>query len=187
MSPLSQASLFRDAADVQRFHCKRTLRDQTVGQHSFNMVTLLLIVAPDARKEVFQTIVHHDLPELFTGDMPGPFKRAHWQIGQLMEEAEKDLEPLYREFGLNAAEQALVKMLDRIEGAMWALEEVRMGNSYARSTVARYLGWLLASHVPSDLGESGICDASLLLAELVQAAKGQGIEPHSGATLEQRV
>lgn len=148
MNTLIQARLFRDAADVKRYHTRRTIRTQSIGAHSFNMMLLIQQVAPDCRKEVLLACMYHDLPEYFTGDMPGDFKKKHIALGEMMDEAEKDLAPLYQSFLLTLEEEALVKWADRMEGALWCMEEMRMGNAFVAMIVENYLGWILASKKP---------------------------------------
>lgn len=64
----------REAADVERLHTVRHIGEYTVGQHCFNMLTLLRILWPGAPKELVWAIVDHDLPERLTGDIPAPTK-----------------------------------------------------------------------------------------------------------------
>lgn len=128
MTPLVWATLFRDAADVKRYHTRRVLRTQTVGAHSFNMLLLIDQVCPDARKEVFLAVMHHDLPEFFTGDMPAPIKRMNQRLSFELEAIEEQLAPLYRDFRLTPDEVKLVKWCDTMELVLWCLEEVELGN-----------------------------------------------------------
>lgn len=147
MKPLVEATLYRDAADVIRYHTKRVQRNQTIGQHSFNMMMLVQQVSPDCRKEVLLAIMHHDLPELMTGDIPAPIKRMHDRLGPLMDEIEQDLAPLYKEFGLTPEEEQLVKWADRMELVLWCIEEYKLGNSYTRETAQIGMQWILEARV----------------------------------------
>jgi 5'-deoxynucleotidase YfbR-like HD superfamily hydrolase len=143
MTLLTEATLYRDAADVKRYHTRRVTREQSVGAHSFNMLMLVNMVAPDARKEVFVAIMHHDLPELMTGDIPAPIKRMHDMLGPIMDQLESELAPLYRDCGLTSEEEHLVKWADRMELVLWCLEEFRLGNRYCAETAERGLTWIL--------------------------------------------
>lgn len=166
MKPIVEAQLYRDAADTLRYHTQRTLRSQTVGQHSFNMLMLIQLIAPDTRKEVLQAVMFHDLPEKFTGDTPAPIKRASPALKVLLDELEMDLTPLYRDFNLTPDEHALVKWVDLMELAMFGLEELRMGNRFAEEVASNGLQWLIAVQPPNDT-------ATLLLREAV--IKGYGL------------
>lgn len=168
MKPIVEAQLYRDAADTLRYHTQRTLRSQTVGAHSFNMLMLLNLIAPDSRKEVLQAIMFHDLPEKFTGDVPAPIKRASPALKVLMDELEMDLKPLYRDFNLTPEEHALVKWVDLMELAMFGLEELKMGNRYAEEVAQNGLQWLIAVRPPNEV-------ASVLLREAVIMGYGLNV------------
>lgn len=150
MTPIVENTLYRDAADVLRYHTKRTIRQQTVGQHSFNMLMLVQQVVPDCRKEVLLAIMHHDLPELKTGDIPGPIKRVHPSLGPLLDQIEEGLYPLFKPFGLREDEEKLLKWADRMEGCLWCMEEVRMGDTFCARTAEKYMTWILESAVTGE-------------------------------------
>lgn len=182
MKALVEATLYRDAGAVKRYHVKRTHRIQTIAEHTFGMLMLVKQVNEfdgflgDRISSVYDAILHHDLPELMTGDVPAPIKRAHPELGPLMDSIEQDLHPLYRDHGLSPDEEALIKWADRMELVLWCLEEVRLGNSYAKPTVARGLGWILAARMPDR--------CRVLTGEVVKSALDLGIVPAQGAELE---
>ena len=182
MKALVEATLYRDAGAVKRYHVKRTHRTQTIAEHTFGMLMLVKQVtdirATDERKvALYEAILHHDLPELFTGDVPAPIKRVHPELGPLMNSIEEGLAPLYMDAGDLLPEDAvLLKWADRMELVMWCLEEVRLGNTNMIPTVARGLGWILAVRVPD-------C-ARALTDEVVADARTVGIAPATGAELE---
>jgi 5'-deoxynucleotidase YfbR-like HD superfamily hydrolase len=183
MKALVEATLYRDAGAVKRYHVKRTHRVQTIAEHTFGMLMLVKQVTEgtaeyglQSRATLYEAIMHHDLPELFTGDIPAPIKRVHPELGPLMDSIEEELKPLHRDFVLTSEEGALLKWADRMELVLWCLEEYRMGNTYAKPTVARGLGWILAARLPECCRE--------LTGEVVVDALSVGIEPASGAELE---
>jgi 5'-deoxynucleotidase YfbR-like HD superfamily hydrolase len=166
---LVEATLYRDAGAVKRYHVKRTHRYQTIAEHTFGMLMLVKQVTAgklsDERKvDLYEAILHHDLPELFTG-------------GPLMDSIEEGLTPLYMNVeDLFPEDAVLVKWADRMELVLWCLEEVRMGNTNLIPTVARGLGWILAVRIPD-------C-AQALTEEVVADALTVGIAPATGAELE---
>lgn len=183
MKALVEATLYRDAGAVKRYHVKRTHRTQSIAEHTFGMLMLVKQVTegyPEyggrSLATMYEAVLHHDLPELMTGDVPAPIKRVHPELGPLMDSIEQQLVPLYRDPGLTADEGALVKWADRMELVLWCLEEVRMGNSFCKQTVARGLGWILAARIPD------CCQQ--LTKEVVADAQSVGIEPARGAELE---
>lgn len=179
MKPYVAATLFRDAADVRRYHCKRVLRQQTVGAHSFNVMLLIQQVAPACRKELFLAVMHHDFPELVTGDIPAPIKRAHPELSILLEEIEEDLAPLYVDFGLDAEELALLKWADTMELVLWCVEEFRMGNTYTKDTIRRGLGWIMAKRIPP-------CAEAFTLDVVDTLGHSLGLDYATGAELEMK-
>jgi 5'-deoxynucleotidase YfbR-like HD superfamily hydrolase len=181
MKALTEAQLYRDAGAVKRYHVKRTHRTQTVAEHTFGMLMLLKQVMnptfpSHGMWRIYEAVMHHDLPELMTGDIPAPIKRVHPELGPLMDSIEADLHPLYRDYGLSAEEGALLKWADRAELVLWCLEEYRLGNQYVRPTIARGLGWILAARIHPCAGP--------LTEEIVADAWSLGIAPASGAELE---
>lgn len=67
----------REGADTERFHTTRTVRRQSVGLHSFNMITMLMILFPPGgtpSRNLIYAIVQHDIPERWIGDIPAPAK-----------------------------------------------------------------------------------------------------------------
>lgn len=179
MKALVEAMLYRDAGAVKRYHVKRTHRTQTIADHTFGMLMLVKQVATDSLLSggtLYEAILHHDLPELFTGDIPAPIKRVHPELGPLMDSIEEELKPLHEEFNLTSEQGALLKWADRMELVLWCLEEFRMGNTYTKTTVARGLGWIIAARVPA-------C-AKPLTDEVVMESLSLGIAPAVGAELE---
>ena len=142
MNAYEYANLMRDAAAVKRYHTVRTLREQSVGAHTFGLMQLLNQVYPTARKEVFLAAMHHDLPELVTGDIPAPVKRQIPRMAVLLGEAERGTAPLYQDFDLNGFEEAVLKWCDLMELVLWCLEELQLGNSYAVHPCTKGLQWL---------------------------------------------
>lgn len=72
------------ANTVKRWHIIDTTRQQTVAEHSFNVCLFveqicrlcgLANLTPDA----IQLAIHHDIPEVVTGDMPSTAKR-YWGV-----------------------------------------------------------------------------------------------------------
>lgn len=183
MSPFVEAQLYRDAGAVTRYHAKRTHRTQTIADHTFGVLMLIKQVTigygtfgMQARCMLYDAVLHHDLPELITGDIPAPIKRSHPQLGPLMDEIERDLAPLYREYDLTHEEAALVKWADRMELVLWCYEEYRMGNMFALDTIRRGMGWIITGYVPACAVEF----TNDVVAELAT----KGIAPATGAELE---
>jgi 5'-deoxynucleotidase YfbR-like HD superfamily hydrolase len=179
VNQITEAKLYRDAGGVKRYHTQRTIRTQTVAEHSFGVCMLIRQVQPDCSRTLLFAALHHDLPELMTGDIPAPAKRAHPQMDTYLEEFEASLHPLYFNTAfLTAEEAALLKWADTMELVLWCLEEWRMGNHSVNmgDMIRRALGWVLARRVP-------LC-AQPLTEEIVGDATSIGLAPFIGSKLE---
>lgn len=183
MKAIVEAKLYRDAGAVDRYHVKRTIRRQSVAEHTFGVLMLVKQVLEGVRPTavvrlnvVYEAVMHHDLTELFTGDLPGPVKRANPTLALTLGLIEEELYPLHRNYDLTPEEEALIKWADRMELVLWCLEEFRMGNTFVADIVARGLGWIQAARVP-------LCAADLTN-QVVADAHSVGIVPDSGTKLE---
>lgn len=180
MKALTEAKLYRDAGGVRRYHTQRTLRSQTVAEHSFGICMLIRQVWPDCSRAMLFAALHHDLPELMTGDIPAPAKRAHPEMDAYLEHFEQSLHPLYYDTEFMGAEElAVLKWADTMELVLWCLEEYRMGNHMPSvcDMIRRGLGWIIAKRVP-------LC-AQALTQEVVDDAVSLGLSPFTGNKLEE--
>lgn len=153
MTALAEVQLYRDAADVKRMHTMRTIRGQTVGAHSFNVMVLIQHVAPDCRKEVLVAAMRHDFTELHTGDIPAPIKRLHPRLKPLLEDIESGLAPLTRGVDLDPQEEALVNWADKVELLLWCREEYMMGNRYVNDVIDRLIEWVSTAPAPCPMAK----------------------------------
>lgn len=123
----------RNGGQVQRNHNWRTLRTQTVGDHTFNVMSIILAVAGEtASRELLVAALYHDLPEQVTGDMPAPVKWKHGSLGNIMHKLDDEFAIKWGLIcHLEDDERLLLKFADQLEFMCFTLEEMRLGNSYA--------------------------------------------------------
>jgi 5'-deoxynucleotidase YfbR-like HD superfamily hydrolase len=117
-------------------------REQNLAAHSFGVAMLVQQVFPECRKELLLAVLHHDLPEYVTGDIPAPVKRASPAISVALEDLERGTAPLYQDFNLLPSEASVLKWADLMELVLWCLEEVMLGNAYAMKQAKTGLTWL---------------------------------------------
>lgn len=106
---------------VKRYPICHTNRDQNVAEHSFNVLIIAMELAAqtgdkELMVEVISYAIMHDMEEIYTGDIPSPFKR------QLRAEC-PSAAPLLD--GLDHPEdevRAIVKLADYLE-AIWYIRE----------------------------------------------------------------
>jgi 5'-deoxynucleotidase YfbR-like HD superfamily hydrolase len=179
MKQLVEARLYRDAGAVKRYHTQRTLRPQSVGEHSFGVLMLIRQLHPDCSRELVWTALHHDLPELMTGDIPAPAKRAHPEMDTYLEEFESSLAPLYYAAQMMDPEEALLlKWADTMELVLWCLEEYRMGNHTVGMTRHD------SARSRLDSGPSRALYAQDFTEDVVADATSMGLAPFTGSQLE---
>lgn len=131
----------RGAGEVQRYHTWPTIRRQSVGEHTWQVMRIWLQVFGPMSPEVSTAILLHDAGERVTGDMPFPFKREVPGLKEIMDAAE--VAALQRMLGdrwedisvLTDYERMQLKICDLIEMAEFGSTEVMMGNRYAETIV----------------------------------------------------
>lgn len=127
---------------VKRYHTVTTLALETVGHHSAEVALIVLLLEPDARRQLLTAALFHDLAEHQTGDIPSPAKRVYG-IGEQVDDLEKRL---MHEAGifypaLTEAEARTVKLADIAQGALFCAREINTGNRKMRTVFDRYLGY----------------------------------------------
>lgn len=120
------------SGNVQRCHTIPTVKPQTVGAHTWRTLVILhWLYAPEyPPPHLTHGLLMHDVPELRTGDMPGDIKHADRVLAAAMDRQE---DAFLSEHGIEyevtiADERRLVSLCDRADLAMYALDEVEMGN-----------------------------------------------------------
>lgn len=132
----------RDAGAVKRFHTVRTIGNQTVAEHSFNVAMILLkITQPSA--ELLKAALYHDLPEIFTGDIPATTKWRHSSLAHPLSVIEENLIQ-ENQWGiiLTDEEKLLLKYADMLELVLYCAEQMLLGNSHVQPIFARGLNYL---------------------------------------------
>ena len=123
-----------NATEVERFHIKRTIVNQTIGEHSFGVAWFCWFLTdgkPSAN--LLMAALVHDLGEHVVGDMPAPTKRS---LGAKFREELEQMEnfAVAGTMGkvhdqLTVDEKRLLKLADAMEGMLFCIRERRMGNT----------------------------------------------------------
>jgi hypothetical protein len=85
-------------------------------------------------KEVYYTILYHDVPEIVTGDIPFLAKRIYPQLKQILYHIELDHIPSRLNFKLpeiTKEENDQIKIADLTEMLLFAVDDVNMGCQYS--------------------------------------------------------
>ena len=132
---------------VKRWHTEPTLHTQTVGEHTYGVVMLVLLLTGwEASRSLMIAAQLHDTAERQFGDVPGPTKRLSGVKGQF--DALEDA--FMARLGapaptLTDTEAKLLKMADNLEGALFCAFELRRGNREIQRAFFNYLSWIKAN------------------------------------------
>lgn len=128
----------RRALQVTRYHTWPRLREQSVGEHSMQVMRILLAIWPDCSRELLMHCLVHDIGETVSGDPPYPVKRDNPVLKAECDRIERSAHlSMCIPWGLPApqalteVERAVFKLAEFIEMWEWGLHEIRLGNDYA--------------------------------------------------------
>lgn len=125
-----QAVFLRAGGYTRRYHGWRTIKDDLVGSHSYNVANLVMLLRPDCRKELLMVAIRHDSAEWIAGDSPSDVKR---QVPELKVALDAYEDKVFADIGLSlpeltADEYKVLKVADNLDGLMFCIQEREMGN-----------------------------------------------------------
>lgn len=126
-----QLKFIYKGAKTKRFHTADTLTEQSVGEHSFGVAWLVVLMHPTARKELILAALAHDLAEHIVGDVSSPTKRKYPALKVAVDEVEgAALSKIGLDFEtyLTPHELKLLKTADMLDGMMFCVRERCMGS-----------------------------------------------------------
>lgn len=133
----------RDAGAVKRFHTMRTIGDQTVAEHSFNVCMLLYRLLDSPSAELIKAALYHDLPEVITGDIPATMKWRQPQLNMMLQVVESTI---VEENGwvveLSEEERTILKYVDMLELMLYCRDQHMLGNRFLHEVFYRGLEYL---------------------------------------------
>jgi 5'-deoxynucleotidase YfbR-like HD superfamily hydrolase len=137
------AAAFRDMSYVPRWGILRSIRKQSVAEHSYyvalyadQLATLIQWEGDTAA--LLQYALLHDIDETITGDIPGPVKRAAFDKTKMWD---KIRDTMARRFGaINVFRlnnplpeiKAIVAVADSIDEISYLIEETILGNKWVK-------------------------------------------------------
>lgn len=129
-------------ASVKRFHTVNTISQETVGHHSHGVAMLVMLLDPEASKSLITAALFHDLSEHVTGDIPSPAKREYGINSQVSDLEHRLMLEAGIEFpNLSSNNKRILKLADIAHGALFCVEEVKMGNSKMKSIFNTYMSY----------------------------------------------
>jgi 5'-deoxynucleotidase YfbR-like HD superfamily hydrolase len=140
----------RNGGNIKRYHTIPTIREQTNAAHSWGVAVLFDQLWGQtwgenalASTKCLKSSLYHDCAEHLTGDLPAPIKKSSKAVAKVIKELEdnfnKELDILVR---LEDKDEVKVKFCDCLEGALFCLEELEMGNKKVIDVFGRYMEYL---------------------------------------------
>lgn len=120
-----------DAGGVVRCHTLPCLNRPTVGHHTWRtMVILHWLYSPGLPpSNMTYALLIHDMPELWTGDMPGDVKGDYPEVAAMFTRLDEAFEAKHELVTwVTPSEQCLVSYCDRADLTLYALDEIESGN-----------------------------------------------------------
>jgi 5'-deoxynucleotidase YfbR-like HD superfamily hydrolase len=118
--------------------------EQTVGAHSFGVLSLLLILHPNPTLTLIKAAAWHDMAEQEIGDVPSPVLRRVIDYGEVYAAIEEEF--LFDHFainleGLSAEEKTWLWGVDKLDCLLFCRDQVRLGNLAFRETCNILYSW----------------------------------------------
>lgn len=140
----TQLEFICDGANTRRYHTIPTLLTETVAHHSHGvaMICHLLMTDRNYNPQVIWAALLHDMAEYRVGDVPSPSKRE-FGLSNALDEFEARI---LRSEGfplpaLSVEDGRVLKLADIAQGALFCVQEIKMGNSKLRIVFDRYISY----------------------------------------------
>jgi 5'-deoxynucleotidase YfbR-like HD superfamily hydrolase len=143
----------RRALQVTRFHTWPRIREQSVGEHSMQVMRILLAIYPGCPRNMLVYCLEHDLGETVCGDPPYPIKALNPDLKAAHTRIEAEAVKLMTATWmlphcspLSRVEALIFKLAEFIEMWEWGLFEEGLGNKHAELVSSRCAG-AIAEHL----------------------------------------
>ncbi len=151
---LDRVLLAIEGGRVERCHCFPTNSRPTVGLHTFNAVSMLLILCQDPTINMIKALQFHDCAERFLGDLPAPAKYNCPEFKELYEKEEGSILIKYGMLPiLDERERMWVRAMDLLEFLMFIKHELNLGNKYAQQRYNRIISYIEKTKLPLSVVE----------------------------------
>jgi 5'-deoxynucleotidase YfbR-like HD superfamily hydrolase len=136
MNHIEQALALREGGQTQRCHTMQFIGQYNIAIHSYNALSLLLLLHEEPSINLIKAVLWHDAPERWTGDVPTPAKLASpmlWNVLASLEErilSNLGIGALFKD--LAAGEKEWLDAVDLLELFIWGKEQVEFGNRTVR-------------------------------------------------------
>lgn len=125
-------SVALDGGRVQRTHTQDHHGRYTNAEHSYNALSLLLVLHPGPSYDLVKAVLWHDVAEQHVGDMPANAKWSNLALALEYERVEAEFlrDNLNLDMRvLNAEEEAWLHTVDKLEYLLWCNHQLALGNA----------------------------------------------------------
>jgi 5'-deoxynucleotidase YfbR-like HD superfamily hydrolase len=146
--------MLREAGNVRRCHTLPHHGEYTVGKHSYDAAMLLLVLYPNASKNLLKAVLIHDLAERWTGDTPAPMK---WAAEDFHKELIRVEDACIKTLGfdcfphLTSEEEMWVDIVDKVELYCWCQDQMALGNRNADPVQKNLLEYFAEKDWPQEV------------------------------------
>lgn len=137
--PIVRAVLARrEGGKTRRMHAMPHHGEYTVGQHSYDALSLLLVLNPTASLRLIRTVLWHDCAERWVGDTPAPAKWYNPPFHEQLHAVEKWVDELFLfKSPLSQEEQEWLDAVDMLEFWLWCQDQLALGNILVKEVEER--------------------------------------------------
>lgn len=129
----------REAGHVRRCHVVPHHGEYTVGLHSYNALSMLLVLHPDPPMHLVKAMLWHDGAERWVGDMPAPAKWYEPALGEaynMAEMAALQAWDLYEPWeSMTDEDRRWLEAIDRLELWLWCQDQLMLGNQHIQGFI----------------------------------------------------
>lgn len=111
-----------ESGRVLRYHAAPTVAPQTVGQHAWGVMLLVIYLTNGlASRKLLLAAAIHDAAELITGDVPLTAKRDFPELKECLTKVEEAVHQnlVLKAYDLEPFDAAVLKLADTLEGLLW--------------------------------------------------------------------
>ena len=132
-----------NSGDVVRFHNHTGIDKQRNSEHQWGVALILQHIYPKCSKELLLAALTHDAHEYYVGDIPANVKWNNAELKRILEDIEYNWEvenDVY--FDLHSEEEYYLKIADSLEGMVYCIKQVRLGNINAKRPYRKWREFL---------------------------------------------
>ena len=127
----------RLAGQVKRYHTWPIIGQQTIAEHTWQILRIYLSVASKPDPHIMTYALFHDIGEHFTGDIPYPVKSENRELKEHMDMLELrswatqlDYWSSFHQCLIGEEDKALLKQIELVEMAEFGMDQVTLGNAH---------------------------------------------------------